>query len=78
MVRLQKFMADAGVASRRKCEEIILEGKVTVNGKTITSLGTKVDPLSDTVLYKGKILKPISKKIYILLNKPIRICHNCY
>lgn len=52
-MRLQKFMADCGVASRRKCEELILEGRVSVNGKTVCELGTKVED-SDTVLFDGK------------------------
>ena len=70
-VRLQKFMADCGIASRRKCEELILAGKVTVNGEIVTRLGVKVSPKKDEVIYNGKILKPENKKIYILLNKPI-------
>ncbi len=67
--RLQKFMADCGVASRRKCEEIILSGKVTVNGEIIRELGTKVTE-NDRVLVNGKPIKSVSKKIYILMNKP--------
>ena len=70
-VRLQKFMADCGVASRRKCEEYILAGLVTVNGKMINELGVKVNPVTDKVEYNGKILKQASNNIYILLNKPI-------
>ena len=70
-VRLQKFMADCGIASRRKCEELILAGKVTVNGEIVTRLGAKVSPKKDEVIYNGKILKPENRKIYILLNKPI-------
>lgn len=68
--RLQKFLANAGVASRRKCEELILDGKVEVNGKVVTELGTKVKE-RDIVKYNGKIVKPIDDKVYILLNKPI-------
>ena len=70
-VRLQKFLADNGIASRRKCEEIILEGRVKVNEKVITTLGTKIDPYEDFVEVDGKILKRHDEKIYILLNKPI-------
>lgn len=47
--RLQKYLANSGVASRRKCEELILAGKVNVNGQTITELGTKVNPQTDTI-----------------------------
>lgn len=68
--RLQKYLANAGVASRRKCEELILEGKVKVNGKVVTELGTKVT-YKDKVEYNGRVVKPENKKVYILLNKPI-------
>ena len=68
--RLQKYLANAGIASRRKCEELILQGKVEVNGNVVTELGTKVTS-KDVVQYDGKIVKPEEEKIYILLNKPI-------
>ena len=68
--RLQKYLAQAGVASRRKCEKLILEGKVEVNNKIVTELGTKVTE-KDIVKYNGRIVTPEEKKIYILLNKPI-------
>ena len=69
--RLQKYLANAGISSRRKCEQMIREGKVKVNGKVITELGTKINPEKDTVEYNGKIVKNDNKKVYILLNKPI-------
>jgi len=69
--RLQKFLANAGIASRRKCEELITNGLIKVNGKTVTELGTKINPESDIVEYKGQVVKLQSKKVYILLNKPI-------
>lgn len=69
-IRLQKYLANAGVASRRKCEELILEGKVEVNGVVVTELGTKVSE-KDVVKYNGKVVKPVEEKVYILLNKPI-------
>src|SRR2546428_8152738 len=69
MVRLQKFLADAGVASRRAGEEIILAGRVTVNGQTVRWLGTKVDPDHDQVAVDGKLVHA-KKLIYIALNKP--------
>ena len=69
-IRLQKFLADSGVASRRKCEEFILNGDIEVNGVTITELGTKVTE-KDIVKFKGKEVKPSEEKVYILLNKPI-------
>lgn len=69
MVRLQKFLAEAGVASRRAGEQIILEGRVSVNGKLITELGSKVDPAHDKVIVDGRLLKP-RRKLYLALNKP--------
>ena len=71
MERLQKFLANAGVASRRKCEELISEGKVKVNGNVVTELGTKIEPEKDVVEYNGQVIKENEKKVYILLNKPI-------
>ena len=70
-VRLQKFLANNGVCSRRKAEEHILAGDVKVNGKVVTELGTKVNPLKDEVTFKGNKVGNIEKKVYILLNKPI-------
>ncbi|MEI3357093.1 MAG: pseudouridine synthase [Clostridia bacterium] len=70
-IRLQKYIAKSGVASRRKAEELILEGKIQVNGKTITELGIKVNPEKDIVTYNGKKLKTEEEFVYILLNKPI-------
>lgn len=70
--RLQKFLAEAGIASRRKCEEYILQGKVKVNGEVVTTLGTKVNSEKDKVEYAGKIVKSSKAEYtYILLNKPI-------
>lgn len=69
-IRLQKYLAEAGIASRRKCEELILDGKIEVNGKVVTELGTKVTE-NDKVKYNGKLISPVEEKIYILLNKPI-------
>ena len=70
-IRLQKYLALSGIASRRKSEELIINGKVKVNGKTVTELGTKVNPNKDKVEYNGKIVKISGEHIYILLNKPI-------
>ena len=69
--RLQKFLAENGIASRRKCEELILQGLVKVNGKVISELGTKINPDKDIVEYNNQKVKKVSKKVYILLNKPI-------
>lgn len=70
-IRLQKYMADCGVASRRKCEELIEKGLVKVNGEVITKLGTKIDVEKDTVEYNRKVLGKKQDYVYILLNKPI-------
>ena len=71
-IRLQKFLSDSGICSRRKAEEHILEGNVKVNGKIVTTLGTKVDPENDVIQFKGeKFQNKEDKKIYIFLNKPI-------
>lgn len=69
-IRLQKFLADAGVASRRKCEELIAKGLVEINGIAATEPGTKVDG-SEDIRVNGIAVKPGTKKVYILLNKPV-------
>jgi len=69
MVRLQKFLAEAGVASRRASEQVILEGRVDVNGETVSQLGRKIDPLHDKVRVDGKPVRS-KRKIYLALNKP--------
>ncbi len=69
MVRLQKFLADAGVASRRASEQIILAGRVEVNGRPAGELGTKVDPARDRVTVDGRPLKA-RRKLYLAVHKP--------
>ena len=68
--RLQKIMAASGVASRRKAEEIIAAGRVTLNGKVVTEQGTKADPETDVICVDGKPLKKRERILYFLLNKP--------
>jgi len=68
--RLQKILAAAGIASRRKAEEIILAGRITLNGKIVTELGTKADLSTDTIAVDGKPLQRPQKFVYFLLNKP--------
>ena len=70
-IRLQKYLANCGIASRRKCEEYMLQGKVEVNGEVIKELGTKINPEKDMVKFEGKEIKEEKKLVYILLNKPI-------
>ncbi|WP_028638448.1 pseudouridine synthase [Nocardioides sp. URHA0032] len=70
LIRLQKLLAQSGVASRRKCEELMLGGLVEVDGEVVTRLGTKVDPRTAVIRVDGKRLPPISEKVYLVLNKP--------
>lgn len=70
--RLQRVMADAGVASRRACEELIREGHVKVNGRTVTDLPVWVDPAEDHIVVKGRPLQPVAGPVYVMLNKPTR------
>ncbi|MCM3784051.1 rRNA pseudouridine synthase [Neobacillus mesonae] len=69
MERLQKIIAQAGIASRRKSEELILSGKVEVNGEVVTELGTKANPDEDIITVNGKPIRS-EKKIYLVMNKP--------
>ena len=71
MIRLQKYLAMCGIASRRSAEKIILEGRVAVNGEVITEMGVQVDENSDTVTVDGGIIYPEEEKHYIAYNKPI-------
>lgn len=71
MERLQKYMASCGVASRRKCEEIIAEGRVKVNGVTVREAGLKIQPSKDKVTVDGREIIPANKPVYIMLNKPV-------
>lgn len=70
MIRLNKFLSECGIASRRNCDKIIADGKVMVNNQVVTSLGTVINEKSDTVMYDGKVLQPMSTKVYLKMNKP--------
>ena len=72
-VRLQKVLASAGVASRRVCEDLIVQGKVTVNGKRVTELGTRIDPAVDRVAVSGMPVQLDASRIYLALNKPVGV-----
>ena len=69
-MRLNKFLSGSGVASRRKCDELIKEGKIFVNGKQVSELGVQVNPKKDTVVFEGKKIELPSSFVYIKLNKP--------
>jgi len=69
-VRLQKIIAAAGIASRRKAEELITGGLVSVNGQTVTELGTKADPAVDSIKVNGRLLEGAERHVYLLLHKP--------
>jgi 23S rRNA pseudouridine2605 synthase/23S rRNA pseudouridine2604 synthase len=77
LIRLQKYLADAGVCSRRKGEVHIRAGRVAVNGQVATALGTKVDPAVDKVSFEGRPVQPVAKKVYIALNKPVGVVTSC-
>src|SRR5688572_220477 len=68
--RLQKILARAGIASRRKAEELIQAGRVQVNGKVVTELGTRADAAVDAIKVDGKRIRPETRHVYVLLNKP--------
>ena len=70
LIRLQKLLAQSGVASRRKCEELMLAGEVVVDGVVVTRLGTKVDPTTAVIRVSGKRLPPVGPHVYLVLNKP--------
>jgi len=76
-MRLQKYLADAGAASRRRAEEMISQGRVKVNGTAITSMGHIVDENADTVELDGKAVSIMDRKIYIMLNKPRGVITSC-
>src|SRR6266567_2271390 len=68
--RLQKIIAAAGICSRRRAEEFITQGRVSVNGHTVTVLGSKADPERDHIKVDGKLIQRSDKRVYVLLNKP--------
>jgi 23S rRNA pseudouridine2605 synthase len=70
LVRLQKHLARSGVGSRRRCEELMLDGLVEVDGEVVTRLGTKIDPRTAVVRVDGRRLPPVTDHVYLALNKP--------
>ena len=77
LIRIQKFLSEAGACSRRTGEKHILTGEVTVNGKVVTALGTKVDPAVDTVHLKGVRVQKADRLVYVMLNKPTGVVTSC-
>lgn len=73
MIRLNKLLSAFGVASRRVADQLILQGRVEVNGRTVTALGTKADPDHDEIKVDGRRLKAAPTKRYLLLNKPVGV-----
>lgn len=71
-LKLQTFLAHAGIASRRQAEKLIEQGLIRVNGRRAT-IGQRIDPARDRVLYKGNVVKPISTHLYFLVNKPVGV-----
>lgn len=77
LIRLQKFLSEAGICSRRKGEEYIKAGLVRVNHQVVTALGTKIDPEKDRVEFKGRLIEPEDRLVYIALNKPKGFVTSC-
>jgi len=73
MMRLQRYLAQAGIASRRKCEELIVAGSVRVNGLTARELGTIIDPANDRVEYNGRVIVATAEHAYYVLHKPFGV-----
>ena len=76
-MRLQKVLAQAGLASRREAEHWIQAGRISVNGKVVTTLGTQADPVVDRIAVDGKVINRLEPKVYYLLNKPTGYVSTC-
>ena len=76
-MRLQKVLAQAGLASRREAEHWIQAGRISVNGKVVTTLGTQADPMVDRITVDGKVINRLEPKVYYLLNKPTGYVSTC-
>ncbi len=72
LVRLNRYLAMAGIGSRRTCDSYILEGRIKVNGEVVDRLGTRINPDSDTIEFDGELIADTQELVYLLLNKPLR------
>ena len=77
-LRLQKYLSEQGICSRRQAEKLIVEGKIFVNGEAATVLGTKIDPEVDKVSVNNTVIKQRTSLIYIAINKPVGIVTSCH
>jgi 23S rRNA pseudouridine2605 synthase len=77
LMRLQKVLAQAGLASRRQAEQWLQAGRISVNGKVVTTLGTQADPKVDRIAVDGKLINRLAPKVYYLLNKPTGYASTC-
>lgn len=76
-VRLQKYLAGCGIASRRACEKLIAEGAVSVDGQTVTEMGCRIDPATQEIRCKGEIVRPQEKRV-LMINKPVGVICTAY
>ncbi len=77
LMRLQKVLAQAGIASRREAEQWLRAGRISVNGKVVTALGTQADPVVDRIAVDGRRIDRVQPKVYYLLNKPVGYASTC-
>ena len=75
-LRIQKYLSDCGIMSRRKAEEEIRDGKIFVNGK-VAEIGQKINPTDDVVMYHGKVIEKTDEKYYLMLNSLAAMCQLC-
>ena len=77
-IRLQKYLSEQGICSRRQAEKFMLEGKIFVNGEPATVLGTKINPETDKISINNQIIKQRKNLVYIAINKPVGVITSCF